>query len=485
MPTLKKYCLTLLCCSLSFSAGLAAQSANKNKLPQIGTSGFSVLSVDKEKQIGDAMMQQLRARGGIIHDPILSEYINHLGNKLVKNAHDVNYGFNFFIVNNKELNAFAFFGGYIGIHSGLITTADTESELASVIAHEISHVTQRHLARRIEAQSRNQPLTMAGIVSGVLLAMINPTVGMAALSTSMAASQQMGINYTRGNEREADRVGMTLLANSGFDPYGAPNFFSKMLEKYRYTSKPPAMLLTHPLPEARVSDVRTRAQNYAPKIVPPSLSFELAKARITARYENDPQYNIQQFKQLSLSKQTAFSEAAQYGLALSYLEDKQYDNAEKILTSLLYRDGNNLFYIDALSDVYIGQQQFDKAVKMLKDVNLLMPNNQVAALNYANVLLESDNLEQAATLLQDFLLVNPENYLAYDLLSTVYKKLNKKALMHSSKAELLVLVGAYPQAIDELHTALNFAEERPIISKRIKGRILQLQEQQDKIKRLN
>ena len=465
--------------------GASAQTSNKNKLPQIGTSGFSVLSIDKEKQIGDAMMQQLRARGGIIHDPVLNEYINDLGNQLVKNAHDVNYGFNFFIVNNKELNAFAFFGGYIGIHSGLITTADTESELASVIAHEISHVTQRHLARRIEAQSRNQPLTMAGIVSGVLLAMINPTVGMAALSTSMAASQQMGINYTRGNEREADRVGMTLLANSGFDPNGAPDFFSKMLEKYRYTSKPPAMLLTHPLPEARVSDVRTRAQNYPRRTVAPSLTFELAKARITARYENDARYNIEQFKRLAENSKLALSEAAQYGLALAYFEDKQYDKAESILISLLYQDGNNLFYIDALSDVYIGQKQFDKALKMLNDVNLLMPNNQVATLNYANVLLESNNLEKAATLLQDYLLVDAENYLAYDLLTTVYKKLDKKALMHTSKAELLVLVGAYERAIDELQTALNFAKDKPIISKRIKGRVLQIQEQQDKIKRLN
>ena len=153
------------------------------------------------------MMQQIRAQGGIINDPILIEYINDLGNSLVKNAQDVNYSFEFFIVNNPELNAFAFFGGHIGIHSGLITTADTESELASVIAHEISHVTQRHLARRIEAQSRTQPLTMAGVVSGIILAMINPAVGMAALSTSMAASQQFSINYTRINLFRTSRKG--------------------------------------------------------------------------------------------------------------------------------------------------------------------------------------------------------------------------------------------------------------------------------------
>ena len=140
---------TLLC--IPFSSAL---ENNKNKLPEIGAAGFSVLSIDKERIIGKAMMRQLRASQPLINDPVLNEYINHLGNLLVKNAQDVNYSFEFFLIRNKELNAFAFFGGHVGIHSGLITMADTESELASVIAHEISHVTQRHLARRLESQSK-------------------------------------------------------------------------------------------------------------------------------------------------------------------------------------------------------------------------------------------------------------------------------------------------------------------------------------------
>lgn len=462
-----------------------AATTDKNKLPQIGTSGFSVLSIDKERQIGQAMMQQVRGSGTIVNDPVLIEYINDLGNTLVKNAQDVNYRFEFFIVNNQELNAFAFFGGHIGIHSGLITTADTESELASVIAHEISHVTQRHLARRIEAQSRNQPLTMAGIVSGILLTMINPAVGMAALSTSMAASQQMGINYTRGNEQEADRVGITLLANSGFDPLGAPNFFGKMLERYRYSSKPPAILLTHPLPESRVSEARIRAQNFPLRSVPPKLEFELAKARIKARYEGDKKYNIEHFTHAINKNRYAFLAAAQYGLALSYFEDKSYDKAYTLLMTLLKSDANNLFYIDALSDVLIELRKFEQAEKMLADINLLMPNNQVAALNYANVLLEMGKLDKSAQVLQDFLLMHPDSFIAYDLLTSVYRKQDKKALMHVSKAEVMALVGAYPQAIDELQTAMNYADDLPIVRKRIKGRILQLQDQQDKLRRLN
>ena len=473
--------LTLLLSSpFSFS-----QQDNRNKLPDIGAAGFSALSIDKERQIGDAMMKHLRASQPIINDPVLIEYINDLGNQMVKNAQDVNYNFEFFLINNRELNAFAFFGGHIGIHSGLLTSADTESELASVIAHEISHVTQRHLARRLEAQSRSQPLTTAGMISGILLALVNPTVGMAALSTSMALAQQNGINYTRGNEKEADRVGIQLLANSNFDPMGAPNFFGKMADKFRYKSKPPAMLLTHPMPDSRISDARIRAQNYPSRQIGPSLAFELAKVRIQARYESNAKDNIKRFKKKLSKNQFTYREAAQYGLAISYFENKDYDQAQEILATLLKADKNNLFYVDLLTDTYINTKQFKPAIVMLSELNQLMPNNQVVALNYANLLSEAKKYAQAETLLQDFLLVHPGHFIGNDLLTTVYRKQNKMAMMHATQAEVYALLGAYPRAVDELQTGINFADDKPLIKKRIKARIIQFRAQEEKLKRLN
>jgi predicted Zn-dependent protease len=461
-----------------------SQENNKNELPEIGTAGFSVLSVDKERQIGDAMMRHIRASQPLLNDPVLIEYINDLGNRLVKNAEDVNYSFEFFIVSNKEINAFAFFGGHVGIHSGLITLADTESELASVIGHEISHVTQRHLARRLEAQSKNQPLTTAGMISGVLLALVNPSVGMAALTTAMAASKQSSINFTRGNEKEADRVGITLLANSGFDPQGAPDFFGKMAAKYRYKSKPPAMLLTHPVPESRIAEARIRAHGLAVRPLAPSLHFALAKARIQARYESTPEQNIFKFRD-DFKKQTyTYKAAVNYGLALSYFENKDYLEAKVILEALIAEDNNNLFYADALTDVYIKTKELNKALVMLSELNLLMPNNQVVTLNYANALLESKQYSEAEVLLQDYLLFKPGNFIAYDILTTVYQKQKKTALMHATKGEVLALLGAYSRAIDELQTGYTFADKLPLIEKRIKARILQFKDQEEKLKRL-
>ena len=484
MFKLKPFVIASILSTLLASPLATAQQQNRNKLPEIGMAGLSTLSIDKERLIGHAMMRHLRASQPVINDPVLNEYINDLGNKLVKNADGVNYTFEFFFINSTELNAFAFFGGHIAIHSGLLTTASNESELAAVIAHEISHVTQRHLARRLEAQSKAQTFTTVGMISSILLSFVNPTVGMAALSTTMAATKQNSINYTRGNEKEADRVGIKLLANSGFDPMGAPNFFKKLADKFRYTSKPPAMLLTHPMPDSRISGARVRAQNLPQTSIPPQLQFELAKARISARYEGNPGDNVINFKAKVKKHNYNLKPAAQYGLALSYFENKEYEAAKNLLELLHRNDEYNLFYVDTLSDVYIQTKEFSKAIKMLSDLNLLMPNNQVVILNYANVLYEAKKYQQAEILLQDFLLLKRGNFLAYDLLTSVYRKQNKTALMHTAKAEVLALHGAYTKAIDELHSGYNFTENLPLVKKRIKGRIVQFQAQADKLKRL-
>ncbi len=484
-PMLTALLFTLgIAAATSFNASAIDNQNNKNKLPDIGISGYSVLSTDKELQIGKAMMRQLRGSQPLIQDPVLIEYINHLGNTLVKNAQGVNYAFEFFLINNNELNAFAFFGGHVGIHSGLITTADTESELASVIAHEISHVTQRHLARRLESQSQTQGLTMAAMLSSVLITLVNPSVGIAALSASMAVTQQASINYTRGNEKEADRVGIALLASSNFDPQGAASFFSKMSTKYRYASKPPAMLLTHPLPESRIADARQRALNYPARPLPPSLGFELTKARLKSRYQGDAKSNIGFYKLQLDKKRYAIKAAAQYGLALSYFENKQTHEALQLLETLERNDKDNLFYVDALTDVYLANNQADKAIKMLERLNLFMPNNQVVSLNYANALLSVKEYDLAAQILQDFLSVNPGNFIAYDILTTLYRTQEKTGLMHMSKAEVYALLGAYPKAVDELQTSYAFLDEQPLMQKRVKARILQLQEQENRLKRL-
>lgn len=469
-----------------FLLGTMSVSAinKKNDLPEIGVVASSAISLDKEVLIGDALMRQLRGQAPIINDPLLDEYIQDLGNRLVAQADNVKFPYKFFIINSPDINAFAFFGGHVGIHTGLIFNARNESELASVLAHEVSHVTQRHIARSIEARQKSSPLQIASLLGSILIAVVNPEAGMAAISASNAASAQSSINFTRQNEQEADRVGIQILAEAGFDPNGASSFFGILAEKNRLKSTPLAFLLTHPLPESRIADARTRAASFRPRNIPESISFHLAKSRILARYYANPKRNIEYFSDILKKETYVFKQAANYGLALSYLADEQFEPASKLIDELLKQDPDNLFYLDTYTDIAIETNQHQKAIDRLSAQIIHAPYNRVLTLNLANVLIKTKDFERAISLLKDYLLVNPDNMLAYELLSDAYRSSEQKLEMHQVKAELYALVAAYPRAIDELHTAYNYASERNIEQQRIRARIEQFRIAQEKLQTL-
>lgn len=469
-----------------FLLGTMSVSAlnKKNNLPEIGVVASSAISLDKEVLIGDALMRQLRGQAPIINDPLLAEYIQDIGNRLVTQADNVKFPYKFFILNSPDINAFAFFGGHIGIHTGLIFNARNESELASVLAHEVSHVTQRHIARSIEARQKSSPLQIASLLGSILVAVINPEAGMAALSLSNAASAQSSINYTRQNEKEADRVGINILADAGFDPNGASSFFGILAEKNRLKSTSLAFLRTHPLPESRIADARTRAALFRTRNIPPSINFHLAKTRILARYYASPKRNIEYFSSLIKKQRYVFKQAAEYGLALSYLANEEFVSALDLIDGLLVKYPDNLFYLDTYTDIAIEMNQHQKAIDRLSAQIIHTPFNRVLTLNLANILIKTGDIERATSLLKDYLLINPDNLLAYQLLSDAYSSSGKKLEMHQVKAEIYALTAAYPRAIDELHTAYNFANKRKIEKQRIKARIEQFRTAQERLQSL-
>lgn len=479
---MKHIFFSLFVAFLTFSSASAQQ--NRNALPEIGVVASDAISIDKELQIGEALMMQLRGQSPIVYDPVLEEYLNDLGNRLVAQADNVKFPFTFFWINNKEINAFAFFGGHVGVHTGLINYADTESELASVLAHEISHVTQRHIARRIAAQKKASPLQIATMLGGILLAMADPEAGVAAITATNAASQQFAINYTRSNEQEADRVGFRMLDSAGFDTAGASAFFSKLVEKHRVQSRPPAFLLTHPLPESRVADARARENLYDRKNLAPSLPFHLAKARIQGRYSFDPKYNIAFYKDQIEKQSYVLKEAAMYGLAIAYFENEQINKAHETLQPLMQKDPENLYYIDLATDIAIAQQRGELAVNLLTKLDKKIPKNQVVTLNLANAAIKSGDHDKAINVLTDYLLVNPGHALTYQLLTEAYGEKKAYLQMHQSKAEWLALYGAYPNAIDELQTAYTYTGESNLEKQRIRARIEQLRSEQKRLETL-
>ncbi|APE05296.1 peptidase M48 [Alteromonas sp. MB-3u-76] len=477
----------LLSCALIGSLSAIAQDmsySNKNTLPEIGVVASDAISLDKEMLIGDAVMRQMRGQSPIISDPVLDEYLQDLGNRLVVHADNAKFPFKFFWVNNDAINAFAFFGGHIGVHTGLMRRAENESELASVLAHEVSHVTLRHIARRMQAQKRSSPLALASLIGGILIAMANPQAGMAAMQAGSAASAQLQIDYTRSNEQEADRIGIAMLARAGFDPKGAASFFSTMAEEYRMVSRPPARLLTHPLTETRIADARSRANDYPRRYLPINKQFELAKARIKSRYSFEKDYALEYYQAAVEQQAQRSREASLYGLALAYMRNEENRKAQEILRTLMEKDPTNLFYLDAATDIHIALGQPLKAVEMLKPHVTHNPRNQVLALNQANALISAQKYDDAIELLKDFLLVKKDYQVAYQLMSEAYQKAKQFSQMHQSKAEVYALYGAYNRAVDELQYAYNFAADNHLQKQRIRARIKQFRDQEDRLERL-
>ncbi|MFT4652504.1 MAG: putative Zn-dependent protease [Kangiellaceae bacterium] len=451
---------------------------NRNLLPEIGVVASDALTIDKEKIVGDIIMRQLRGQAPLVQDPVLQEYIQGIGNKLVIHADNTKFPFQFFMINNPVLNAFAFYGGHIGIHTGLLTASSNESELASVLAHEVAHVTQRHLARRVQMQKRNSPLQIASLIGGLLLAIANPEAGIAAVQAGSAAGQQANINFTRNNEQEADNIGITILYRAGFDPQGAPGFFDKMLAQSRGRSTQLSFLQTHPLPAERVAQAITRARGYGERNLPPSLDFHLAKARIQGRYMSTPERNINLFHSQLASGNDTEQKAAHYGLAISLFEVERFDEAKEILDKLLNADAENLFYLDLMTDIYIKQDVPNKAISLLTPLWMNKPQNSVLTLNLANAYISAQNYEPAIQMLRDLLLVNKESFLAYQLLNDAYNRTQMKKEAHMTKAEIYALILAYPLAIDELQFAYNQVGADTLEKQRIKGRIAQFREAQ-------
>jgi predicted Zn-dependent protease len=234
------------------------------ELPDFGTPADAALSKTREAQIGRGVMLQLRNAGVVVDDPFLTEYVSTLGSQLASHTNDGEFDFNFFLVNDDRINAFALPGGFIGVNAGLVLASETESELAGVLAHEISHVTQRHIARAAYDNQRTSIMSMAAMLAALVLGAAADMGGDAmqgVVTASQALAAQRQINFTRSHEHEADRVGIELLSGAGFDPNGMSGFFEKLGRRYSSTSLyVPELLQTHPVTADRVAEARGRAR---------------------------------------------------------------------------------------------------------------------------------------------------------------------------------------------------------------------------------
>lgn len=478
---LKKNLLATLMVTLLAGSQLPAHADISDNLPDIGTTAGGTLSINQELAMGDFYVRQLRASAPIINDPLLNQYINQLGQRLVNHAWSVKTPFHFYLIRNDEINAFAFFGGNVVLHSALFRYSDNESQLASVMAHEISHVTQRHLARAMEEQQRNAPLTWVGALGSILLAMASPQAGMAALSGTLAGAQQGIISFTQQNEQEADRIGIQVLQRAGFDPEAMPDFLQKLADVSRFASKPPEMLLTHPLPDSRLSDARNRANQMKQVVVQSSQDFYMAKVRALGMFSTGQNQLTSDLLTSLTNGNSREQAAALYGKAVLLLGESKYQQARNIIAPLLAKQPDNIWYLDIMTDIDIGLKQPQQAINRLlsaKGVN----SNPVLQLNLANAYVEAKQPASASKVLYRYTWANKDDPNGWGLLAQASADQGLTDEEQAARAEDLALSGQLDQAIRSLSSASAAVPLGSLKQARYDARIDQLRRLQERFR---
>ena len=269
-------------------------AANENiSLPDFGDSAGSVISPSYERRLGQMFLKQVRHFSRIIDDPEVESYIQALGYNLSSHSDNTEQPFTFFMIDNPVSNAFAGPGGMIGINSGVILNSESESEFAGVVAHEIAHVTQRHLARTFEEAKKFSLPTAAAMIGALIIATQDPAAGQAAITGIAGFNVQNQINFTRENEEEADRIGISLLAKSDYDPRGMPAFFERLQKISKFSqSNAPDFFRTHPLTTSRIADSRSRAESYPEKKFKNSHTYELIRYKLLVKTLKTPKEAI-------------------------------------------------------------------------------------------------------------------------------------------------------------------------------------------------
>ena len=468
-----KFRITIL--ALMCTAGAALAEISSLDLPDIGDSSGSVVSPEYERRLGNAFLRQIRQQAPVIYDPEVEEYINTLGYKLASNSDRNTQPFTFFVIKDPMINAFAGPGGVIGMHSGVILNSQNESELAAVMAHEIAHVTQRHLARMFEEADRLSLPVAAALIGAIILGTQNSQAGAAALAATMGVNIQHQLNFTRANEEEADRIGMQILERSGYDPRGMPDFFERLQQSSKYyQGNAPEFLRTHPLTSNRIADSRARADEFPQKEYRDSDRYLLTRAKLRVYTYDDPKDAIKYFTQLILETEGDIDHL-RYGYALALAEAGQHERSRENLELLIKRDETNITYQLALANLEKKRGNYRKSLGIFKEAYKYFPDYRPLVLYYSKALLDAEQPEEARKILRRYASSNEPDISFYNLLSQAEAQTGSQIESGIAKAEYYYLLGDTELAIKRLQLAKNQGEPDYYQKERIDARLAQLE----------
>ncbi len=426
---------------------------NADGLPDLGDVAQTMVSPQMERQIGEQSMFQIRASDSYLDDPELTDYLNRLGDRLVAHSSEPSQPFEFFVLNDNAINAFALPGGFIGVNTGLLLLAQNESELASVLSHEISHVTQHHLARMVSGQKYDSLAAMATVAVAILAARNNPQAATAAIVGAQGGAMQRQLNFTREYEKEADRIGLGILEKSGLDTRAMPAFFERLQKATQIQEgDTPSYLRTHPVTTERVADVDNRVQQLPFHLVPDSLDFQLMRARVHA-LQKTPQ-EAQAYFRAALGEQRFGNPIAQrYGLVLALLRNKQEILATQEFATL-YQHAPRNASIEALAGQIKRLDKQDKDVlPFYRNALKQFPGHHALIYDYAEVLLQEQQYADALKLLDEQVNQNGNDPRLYELQARTYAALGRHQEEHHVLSYYLILHGDLRGAIEQLELA--------------------------------
>jgi predicted Zn-dependent protease len=428
-------------------------AAVTDDLPDFGDSAGSVVSPEFERRLGKLFLNQVRHVEKVVSDPEVESYIQSIGYQLSSHSDNTEQSFTFFVVDNPAINAFAGPGGIIGINSGVILNSANESELAAVMAHEIAHVTQRHLARMFEQQSLLSIPTAAAMVGAIIVAVVNPSAGAAALAGVSGLSAQNQINFTRANEEEADRVGMQTLARANYNPRGMPAFFETLQRISRYSqSAAPEFLRSHPLTTSRISDSIARAETYPEKPYSNTQSYELIRYKLlVGSYKTGKKAATQLREELNKSEASEKDKLAiRYGLAYAYIADNDYARAEQQIEYLLKDSPDNIAYLLLAAKFHTDQSNYNAAFTIFKKAYGLFPDYKPVVSAYSRALLDVKKAKEARDILKNYERHYSHDLNTYSLLGQAEAMLGNEIETAFIQAEYYFLAANTKLAIDKL-----------------------------------
>lgn len=419
------------------------------QLPDIGKAGSAVLSPREEQQLGKEFMRSVQHRLKLVDDPPSVAYLQGLADRLIASFQESHQPIRVFLVDDPSVNAFAGPGGYIGVHTGLLLTSRTEGELASVLAHEIAHVTQRHLVRAFEASNRMNLPTMGALIAAIVLGANNPQASEAVLASTMASNTQQQLTHSRSNEQEADNIGLELMLNANYDPRAMVSFFEVLQNNQRLTeSIAPEFMRTHPLTIGRIADARNRAAQHPVRVPRSNATFELMQARIMM-------LNVKNKAKVPSQEKSAWTPMAkQYFHALDDAQKGNYANARSALHQLTQANRYRMLFPYSAAQIELADNNPKTAAEILSQALTLFPGNPSLIELYAEALLRVHQPQLALKILKTALRKHPDHYRLFRPYARAANALNKKFEAYRALAEWQYAQGDLYQAVDYLEQAL-------------------------------